>query len=53
MRCRICLKEMKTTRVKIGEATNKKMGRTITDVEGVICDSCSKSEWGDGERKIL
>jgi hypothetical protein len=53
MKCRICAKEMTSLRVKFGDGSDNKIGQTYIDVEGAICESCSKSEWGDGERRNL
>jgi hypothetical protein len=53
MKCRICGKGMKSARVKIGDASDNKMGQTYLDVEGAVCESCRLEEWGEGERKNL
>jgi hypothetical protein len=53
MKCRICGKEMRSLQVKVGDFTDIKRGQTYIDVEGAICESCKKSEWGDGEKRNL
>jgi hypothetical protein len=53
MKCRICGKEMKSGRLKIGDISDNKIGQTYLDVEGAFCEPCKIAEWGDGEIKNL